>query len=92
MCKGSVKNVLRLDEQSSIAAGPGSPFASESAGSVDEVVNQPIKEGEVIVPRTREQGIKFKPFDLGVSGHWLQRHQTRPPRRVKNFKPCASWL
>jgi len=36
----------------------------------------------VIVPRTREQGIKFKPFDLGVSGHWLQRSQTRPPRRV----------
>src|SRR5580700_9765100 len=49
-------------------------------------VNQPIKEGEVIVPRTREQGIKFKPFDLGVSAHWLHRSQTRPPRRV-NFNP-----
>jgi histidinol-phosphate/aromatic aminotransferase/cobyric acid decarboxylase-like protein len=49
-------------------------------------VNQPIKEGEVIVPRTREQGIKFKPFDLGVSAHWLQRSQARPPRRV-NFNP-----
>jgi histidinol-phosphate/aromatic aminotransferase/cobyric acid decarboxylase-like protein len=40
----------------------------------------------VIVPRTREQGIKFKPFDLGVSGHWLQRSPTRTPRRV-NFNP-----
>jgi histidinol-phosphate/aromatic aminotransferase/cobyric acid decarboxylase-like protein len=41
-----------------------------------------IKEGEVIVPRTREQTSKFRPFDLGVSGHWLQRSQARPPRRV----------
>jgi histidinol-phosphate/aromatic aminotransferase/cobyric acid decarboxylase-like protein len=40
----------------------------------------------VIVPRTREQGIKFKPFDLGVSAHWLQRSPARPPRRV-NFNP-----
>ncbi len=40
----------------------------------------------MIVPRTPEKVVKFKPFDLGVSGHWLQRYPRRPPRRV-SFNP-----
>jgi histidinol-phosphate/aromatic aminotransferase/cobyric acid decarboxylase-like protein len=35
----------------------------------------------IVPPRSREPGLRFKPFDLGVSAPWLQRPPRRPPRR-----------
>jgi histidinol-phosphate/aromatic aminotransferase/cobyric acid decarboxylase-like protein len=40
----------------------------------------------VIVPRSREPRLKFKPFDLGVTAPWLHRPPRRPPGR-SNFNP-----
>jgi histidinol-phosphate/aromatic aminotransferase/cobyric acid decarboxylase-like protein len=39
----------------------------------------------VIVQRSREQGLRFKPFDLGVSAPWLNRQPRRSPGGVKSF-------
>jgi histidinol-phosphate/aromatic aminotransferase/cobyric acid decarboxylase-like protein len=40
----------------------------------------------VIVERPREHGLKFKPFDLGVSARWLQQHRRRARGRI-GFSP-----
>ena len=40
----------------------------------------------MIVPRSREPRLKFKPFDLGVTAPWLHRPTRRPPGR-SNFNP-----
>lgn len=40
----------------------------------------------MIVPRTRESGPKFKPFELGLSAPWLHRPPRRLPRPV-HFNP-----
>lgn len=40
----------------------------------------------MIVPRTRESGSKFKPFELGLSAPWLHRPPRRLPRPV-HFNP-----
>jgi histidinol-phosphate/aromatic aminotransferase/cobyric acid decarboxylase-like protein len=36
-----------------------------------------VTEGLVIVQRPRQPGLKFKPFDLGVSARWLQQQRRR---------------
>jgi len=40
----------------------------------------------VIVQRSREHGLKFKPFDLGVAAPWLHRPPRRSPGRA-NLNP-----
>src|SRR3954463_14146572 len=39
-------------------------------------------EVEVILQRPREPGLKFKPFDLGVSARWLQQQRRKSLGRV----------
>lgn len=56
------------------------------------IVVEPPNEAEVIVPRTREPGPKFKPFSLGLalSAPWLQRPPRRiPPRNLFNAREQA---
>jgi histidinol-phosphate/aromatic aminotransferase/cobyric acid decarboxylase-like protein len=36
----------------------------------------------VLVERPREQGLKFKPFDLGVSARWLQQQRRKSLARI----------